>query len=803
MSWGPQNRSAMRPPQALLGLAPSWWLSLNVHPPLPLSQAWTVEVAERRPFLWLPVAAGAGALVYLNADSEPALPFLIGLLIVVGALVWLSRASVPVFMGRALLAAFLSGFTSGALRSLRVDAPVLDHPRVLKLEGIVEEVDILPEGARGILYVEQAIDANGYALDEHMRPRRVRLKFRDGLKVSAGDHIAATARLLPPARASLPGGYDFSRSAYFDGLGSVGSVPGQVEQRPPTGAVSAADRLRYALDRSRNRLAERVSTIIGGQEGAIAAAMVTGKRMLLTEDALDLIRQAGIFHIITISGVQMTLVAGMVFWFSRRLMAFSAVLSLRYPIKKVAAGIAICAALIYDCATGSRVGTERALFMTLILLGAILADRQAFTMRNLGFAVFAVVALQPEAIAGASFQLSFAAVAALIAVQEGRSKAPHLTNDPEPVISNHVKAPTGFSHIAVVFRGVARIFISTFCATLATAPFMAGNFHDLSPYVLIGNPLTLAIIEFFAVPGALIGALLYPLGLDTYVWAYVGAGIKIVLWAARIIGSAPGSTLHLRAFAPWALPFLALAVVNMVIWRGWLFRLLSIPLALIGLLGAWVGADFDIAVPPTGDSVAIRHADGLLAIVGRHPSLFAAQQWLSADGDGRTPMQATSSSQMCDTGGCVDRAKSGHIISVIYDSSAFEEDCQRADIIITNLQAPRDCNAQWVFDRHMLAASGALMLAATAANGAPQTTKSDLVLSAERNSLTDRPWASRPDTSSKGRTFVTRPSDETAAADNKRLNPAMANGTSGHLLSPSAGQKRDDALYDIDEDLMP
>ena len=158
--------------------------------------------------------------------------------------------------------------------------------------------------------------------------------------------------------------------------------------------------------------------------------MVTGKRDFLSTNAKDLIREAGIFHVITISGVQMTLVAGIIFWTARRLLALSPTLALRYPIKKWAACVAIAGAILYDVATGSRVGTERALIMTMIVFLAILLDRRALTMRNLAFAVLAVVAIEPEAIAGVSFQLSFAAVAALIAVMEARVARREAKPDP-------------------------------------------------------------------------------------------------------------------------------------------------------------------------------------------------------------------------------------------------------------------------------------------------------------------------------------------------------------------------------------
>ena len=120
----------------------------------------------------------------------------------------------------------------------------------------------------------------------------------------------------------------------------------------------------------------------------------------------------------------MTLVAGIFFVGLRGLLALFPVLALNYPIKKWAAALAMLGALAYGLFTGSRVGSERALFMTLILLGAVIAERPALSMRNLAFAALAVIVLEPEALLGASFQLSFAAVAALVAVYEGRGAAP-------------------------------------------------------------------------------------------------------------------------------------------------------------------------------------------------------------------------------------------------------------------------------------------------------------------------------------------------------------------------------------------
>jgi competence protein ComEC len=276
---------------------------------------------------------------------------------------------------------------------------------------------------------------------------------------------------------------------------------------------------------------------------------------------------------------------------------------------------------------------------------------------------------------------------------------------------------------------------ATFCATSATVSFMAYNFHELSPYVLIGNPLTLTIIEIFAVPGALLGTLLYPLGLDAFVWRYVGLGIDGVMWAARTIGSWPGSTVHLPAFAPWAIVFLSLAVLSSVLWRTAILRATALPLAALGLLGAAAGPSFDMAVAPAGDAVAFRAENGRLAVIGRGRNAFSAEQWLRADADGRLASEALTKTH-CDKLGCVGYLASGRTLALVLDTLAFAEDCTRADIIVTPRFAPLGCAVNIVIDREKLKQTGALTLAFAKDGG--------VHMRAARAADEDRPWSPAP-----------------------------------------------------------
>lgn len=715
-----------------------------------ITQAFALERSYRRPFLWLPVASGAGAIANLTADRDPPLVAALAACLVFAAAAFVVRTR-PVACAVALaLACFAAGHASMSLRIARVAAPVVSRLTIANVTGFVEQVDHRREGARIVLRLTSADGIAGENL-----PRRVRLTTRRDPGVEAGAYVALKARLLPPARAALPGGYDFARDAYFSGIGGVGNVLGRIDTRTTADAAPWSLRFAAAIDHARNALAERIAARLPDDTGAIAVAMVTGKRDLLASDTKELIREAGIFHIITISGIQMTLVAGIFFVALRRLFALSRTLALNYPIKKWAAACAIIGAIAYNVLTGSRVGTERALVMTIVLLAAVIADRPSLSMRNLAMAVLFVIALKPEALLGASFQLSFAAVAALIAVWESRS-ARSADNEDMPLRAASA-APSwltrGRAALATFAHGkIGALLLATLCATTATASFMAYNFHELSPYVLIGNPLTMAMIEFFAVPAALLGTLLYPFGLDGPVWSYLGLGIELIIRVARWIAAAPGATVHLPAFDAMAVLLLTLAVLSAVIWRTALLRATAIPFAVAGLALAVNGPRFDVAVAATGEAAAVRGEDDALVLLGRRGGAgFAAEQWLRADADGR--LSTAMKSGTCDKEGCVTTLADGRAVALVTKESAFLEDCDRAWLVVTPLYAPSGCAATLVIDRRSLASTGAVTLDL---RGAEVRQKQ------ARAAGEDRPWSRPPNKRFRRPTSTTPPDEETA-----------------------------------------
>lgn len=657
--------------------------------------AWRDEEVERRSlFPWIAVAFGLGVLLYFAAEGSPSLAPPAVAATLFAALAWATRRRLWTSAVCIGLTAMFCGFAAGVMRTADVAAPVLRTITIAAVEGFVESIDERDRGPRLVILVHRL-----GTLGEGERPRRIRLSLRpDQPPPRPGDFIAATARMLPPPQAARPGGYDFAREAYYRGIGAVGSVTGRIEVRPAPVAAPWPLRLKASVDEARNVVTRRIADAIGGQAGALAAALVTGKRGLIDEDTNDALRAAGLYHIVSISGLHMVLAAGIIFWLARGALCLSTTLASRWPVKKIAAGAAMVGATAYCIFSGAEVATERSLIMTLVMLGAILADRPALSMRNLAIAALIVLVREPEALLGPSFQMSYAAVAGLIAL------APFVQVRPAP-LERAGPVLWAARRLLVI---VAGLIGTTLVASLATGPFAAYHFQMANPYGLIGNALALPLVSIVVMPAAVAGMLAYPFGLDRGIWEVMGFAVAQVITVSDWVADFAGSTVIVPSVRPLAIGFAALALITLV--------LLQTPLRAGGIVLLAIGAFMargtdrpDLFVDNQGQGVAVRGIDGRLVVAGR-ASAFIVEQWLKADGDAREPGDRTlKSPARCDHWGCVVDTALGPLAHVV-DPRAFEEDCARAAIVVTRLTAPQTCRPAILIDRTFLQERGATTL---------------------------------------------------------------------------------------------
>ncbi|MFE1598833.1 ComEC/Rec2 family competence protein [Methylobacterium sp. ID0610] len=650
------------------------------------------EAAQRRLFPWLAVAFGAGILLFFaGVDGRPSLaaPLVAAGLCAGAAAACRAR---PGARAAALgLAALFLGFAAATFRVADVAAPVLARITIAPLEGFVESLDEREEGARIVVLVHRLGD-----LAPAERPARVRVSYRRAAPLRPGDFVAAKARLLPPPEPARPGGYDFARDAYFRGIGAVGSLLGAVTVRAPPEPPPLSMRVAAAIDDARNGLTRRITDANGGQAGAVAAALVTGKRGLIDATTNDTLRAAGIYHVVSISGLHMVLAAGVVFWIARALLALVPGLAVSWPIKKFAAGLAMVGVTAYCVFSGWDIAAERSLVMTLIMLGAILVDRPALSLRNLALAALIALAREPEGLLGPSFQMSFAAVAGLIACAR--------------LLDGRVVRAEGAGPLGRALGWAAGALLGTLATTLvaqvATAPFATYHFQTVQPFGVLGNALTLPLVSVVVMPAAVLGILAYPFALDRPVWWAMGLAVRGMLDISAWIRGFDHATLVLPAFGSGALLVLTLGLLPLTLFASRL-RWLGLAPVLAGIALAAHPRRPDLYVDREGAGAALRVADGRLATLGRPPA-FGLEQWLKADGDGRSRGDPDlARAERCDALGCVATARNGWRVALARDKRALEADCARADIVITRAVAPAPCAARLVIDRAFLAAHGA------------------------------------------------------------------------------------------------
>jgi competence protein ComEC len=375
---------------------------------------WAIaEVAPGRLLPWLPVAYGFGIVVYFTADRESAAWAALALALggIIAAFMARRRAfGFAVALGFAATAA---GFATAALQTARIALSVLAFPVTASVTGFVETREERARSDRVAVRV-QHIEAR--RLDP--APERVRVAVRKGTAPAVGSFVSFKAHLTPPLAPLRPGGYDFARDLYFQRIGASGYVLGSIKVLPAPQAPGLWLRYAALLDGIREAINQRIHTLLPGDRGSIATALITGKRNAISEPVNDAFYVSSLAHVLAISGYHVAVVAGIAFFFIRAGLALFPSLASRRPIKKWAALGALGTGAFYLVLSGASVSTQRAFIMIAIVLIGVLIDRPALTFRTIAIAAFAVLLFTPEAIVHPSFQMSFAAALALIAAYQ-------------------------------------------------------------------------------------------------------------------------------------------------------------------------------------------------------------------------------------------------------------------------------------------------------------------------------------------------------------------------------------------------
>lgn len=667
-----------------------------------LGDAFAAEFAAGAGLPWLVVLFAGGAALYAVAPAEPSAVALVVLAaLLAAATVWRRRTGHDARVVAAC-AALALGACLAKFESDRVAAPRLDRDRTVTVSGWIADAEATPRSGRRMVVVVRTMEARGLPMDAV--PTRVTVTARGpGRDLAVGSAVTFLARLRPPDGPTLPGGYDFARRAWFEGRGGSGFVLGKVTPTdlgpPPLGI-----RLAAPLANLRAAMADRVRAALPGTAGAVAAALMVGEARAIPEAVNASLRASGLYHIISISGLHMTLVAGGVFAVVRLLLVAIPGYAARHNGKKLAALVAVVVALFYLLLSGAGVATVRSFIMFAVALLAVLADRPAVTRATVAVAAAVVVALWPSSVVEPGFLMSFLAVAALVATFE-------LWQAHRPDADVTAPWPRRLALAATLW--LAGSALTSLVAGLATAPIVIDAFHRAAPYGVLANIAALPLVGLVIMPMAVVAGLALPFGLEAWPLALMGWGIDAMLWVSEVVAALPGGQGLVGRIHPWAAPLAVAGLIWLILWRSKL-RLAGLAPMIVALTLAPFADRPDIIVADDGRTVAVRGDDGRLTLIGAKDNAFAAASWLLADADERDPRAAAvSAGWRCDVGGCeADLPGPAEARVVLLRAAAdFPLECRRATVLVTALVAPRACaETTLLLDRPTLAASGSVAL---------------------------------------------------------------------------------------------
>ncbi|MGQ2907345.1 MAG: ComEC/Rec2 family competence protein [Aliihoeflea sp.] len=655
---------------------------------LPIGAAAARAVSDERDrgtgFILLPVAMAVGVVVYGALPFEPSLWLVVSALAALLLLASLCRAWPAISFIVLALFATMAGVGLAGLETWRTGTAMMGSEIGTEVTGRVVRIEHQATGRTRL-----TLDVASTARPElRYAPDRVRLSARNvPAELQLGMTIVGIARLMPPSGPVRPGGYDFAYNSYFDGIGAIGFFLRDPELAASSPPPDLRETLVLRLEAVRLAIAARVRAVLSGAEGEIAATLTAGVRAGIPETVNEDLRKTGLAHILSISGLHMALVAGTVLVAIRGGLALFPVFASRRPVKKYAAIVALIAATLYLGISGGAVAAQRSYIMLAVMLVAILFDRAAITMRNLAISAIIVIAISPHEVVGPSFQMSFAATAALIGAYGWWSEPRRVPDAPRAERGAIGRLAAG------AFKFMLGLAATSVIAGLATTLYGAYHFHRVSPHALWVNLSAMPIVSAIIMPFAVLSALMMPFGLEALPLRVMGAAIGVVTdiaawFAARSPIDAVGS-LPVAAVA-----VLTVGLVAMTALSGKL-RLIALPFLILGT-GLIANRDLpDVLVSEDGRLVAIAGQGRTLHVNRSRPNGFTIQNWLhgmDADrvqppADAATPAEAIDQASTvpgfsCAAKTCVAQDEQGRLVAHVPDAIAAFAFCTSAALIV-------------------------------------------------------------------------------------------------------------------------
>lgn len=642
--------------------------------------------------LWFVAAFGAGIAAWLLLPGPVQWAAFVALVLGVAAA---GGAIGPGRAGRALLLGGLAMVASCALIWMRSDwisSPVLERPQVISFEAKVERME--SRAAKGDIRLTLAPSTQ--ALPPRVRVSLPEAEAPDQLGQDA--IVRLKARLQPPPPMALPGSHDFARDAWFQQVGGVGRAIGPVEVAQPASGGG--------LDAVRDRLGRHIREQLPGPSGGIATALATGDQAAVSEEDAEAMRRSGLAHLLSVSGLHIAAVVGAAMLLSLKLLALSERLALRFNLVLVAAGVGALAGIAYTLLTGMQVPTLRACIAALLVLGGIALGRDAISLRLVAVGALIVLLIRPEALAGASFQMSFAAVTSIIALHHWPPVRQWLAPREEGLPSR-------------LLRGLVGLLATGLVVEVALMPFALYHFHKAGLYGVVANLVAIPLTTFVIMPLEALALILDAVGLGAPLWAATGWAIELILELAHGVAEAEGAVAMLPTMPRWAFAAMVIGGLWLCLWTTKV-RLWGIVPFAIGAIGAALAPVPSLLVTGDGQHLALVRADGVPVLLRSRSGDFVRDLMSEAAAyDGDPANLEDQRFARCSRDACladlIEDGRAWRLLAIRsrnrIDWTELTRACAGADIVVADRMLPKGCTPRWLkLDRDALEKTGGVAI---------------------------------------------------------------------------------------------
>jgi competence protein ComEC len=528
------------------------------------------------------------------------------------------------------VAAGCAGFGYAAWRAhlrIAISLPVQWEGRDIALRGAIHGLPARDDKSARFLF-----DVDPASAPFAPFPRTIELAWfaRNGEALpplAPGSRWQLTVRLKRPHGNANDGVRDTEATLFARNIRATGYVSESARARRLAGDARG---VAIAIDRWRAALRTRIATVLAGEpHQGVVAALAVGAQGDISAADWALMRATGTSHLVAISGLHIGLVAGLGGWLAGALWRRSAFVGRGWPLllpaQAVAAGAGVLCAALYAALAGFNVPAQRALGMAGVVALAFLGGRKVARSLVLAWALGLVLLLDPWAVLGVSFWLSFGAVAAILFAMSARPRVP-AQRDAAPHEETAARSRRAALHAALCTR-VARWLAAMregirlqWAVTIALAPLTVYAFGQIPLLGALANLFAIPWVSMLVTPAVLAGVVL-PAPLDAYAF-HAAHGLLNVLVAGLQPLAAPAWALwRLPRPEGWALGAAAAGVAWCLAPRGWPLRWAA-PLAWLPLL--WPAP----SAPPPGafrlTALDIGQGSSVLVETAHHTLLFDA-----------------------------------------------------------------------------------------------------------------------------------------------------------------------------------